>query len=480
MLESNRNFIRRRVLLAAFAVAASAMLPCAAVETVSLDVTRELKCDVLVVGGGPAGFSAAVCAARHGAKTILAERNGYLGGMATAGLVGPFMTATTPNGETQLIRGFFDEFVRAMEAKGGAIHPSKAKIGSFSSYRAGGHYGMTTFDPETFKSIAETTCREAGVELIYHALFVKAETVDGRISAAYLATKGGIWKVVAKNYIDCTGDGDVAFSAGVPTVYGDGKGDVQASSLFFRIRGVDKAKMDAHDAECRARKDDKSRFYVDEIKAAHDAGEFPIWRNKVEVYEGLDGTWIVNMGQSEDVDGTDPKQVTEAEITGREQARIIVAFLRKYVKGCENCELAVSADNLGVRESRRIVGEYTLTVEDVKSSVRFPDSVFCCANHMDIHRKGRVEYVTRKTDDPYFIPYRSLLPKGVGNMLVAGRCASAERPVMAAIRVMPPCFAMGQAAGTAAAMSVKAGVAPKDLDVVALVAALKSDGVYLP
>ena len=311
-----------------------------AAETVTLPIVRELSCDVLVVGGGPAGLSAAVCASRHGAKTILAERNGYLGGMATAGLVGPFMTATTPKGEVQLIRGFFDEFVRTMEEKGGAIHPMKAKIGSFSSYRANGHYGMTTFDPEVFKSVAEQKCREAGVELCYHLLFVKAEVGGGRMTAAYFATKSGIWKIVAKNYIDCTGDGDVAFSAGVPTVYGDGQGDVQASSLFFRIRGVDKAKMDAHDADCRARKDWNAQFYVNEIKAARAAGEFPIWRQKVEVYEGLDGNWIVNMGQSENVDGTDPKQVTEAEITGREQARIIVAFLRKYVRGCENCELA--------------------------------------------------------------------------------------------------------------------------------------------
>lgn len=448
-------------------------------ENVTLPIVRTETCDVLVVGGGPAGIAAAVCSARHGARTILAERNGYLGGMATAGLVGPFMTATTPKGEKQLIRGFFDEFVRTMEAQKGAIHPSKAQIGSFSSYRDRGHYGMTTFDPEVMKRVAETTCRAAGVELRYHLLFVKAEVSGGCIAAAYFATKAGIWKIEARNFVDCTGDGDVAFSAGVPTVYGDGNGDVQASSLFFRIRGVDKAKMDAHDAECRARKDRNTRFYAKEIKAARAAGEFPIWRNKVEVYEGMDGNWIVNMGQSDGVNGTDPKQVTDAEITGREQARIIVAFLRKYVKGCENCELAQSADQLGVRESRRIVGEYVLTDEDVKNSVRFPDSVFCCANHMDIHRKGYVEYVTRKTDAPYFIPYRSLVASGVANLLVAGRCASAERPVMAAIRVMPPCFAMGQAAGTAAALSVKNDVVPKQLPAGELVSALRRDGVYL-
>lgn len=449
-------------------------------EKATFPVTRSFECDVLVVGGGPAGLSAAVCAARHGASTILAERNGYLGGMATSGLVGPFMTATSPDGSTQLIRGFFDELVRRMEQCGGAIHPMKAEIGSFSSYRDGGHRGMTTFDPECLKKTAEEMCSEAGVNLMYHMLFVGTEMNGGSIAAAFFATKDGIWKVTARNYVDCTGDGDVAFSAGVPTIYGDGEGDVQASSLFFRIGGVDKAAMDAYNADCLERNDSRGRFYMDQIVEAREAGEFPIWRNKVEVYEGLDGTWIVNMGQNDGVDGCDPLQVTDAEIIGREQAQYIVNFLRKYVKGCENCFLARSADNLGVRESRRIVGEYTVTVDDVRNSVKYPDPVFCCANHIDIHRKGYVEYVTRKTEDPYYIPYRALLPKGVDNLLVAGRCASTERPVMAAIRVMPPCFAMGQAAGTAAALSIKAGVSPKKLSPAELVSVLVEDGVYLP
>lgn len=449
-------------------------------ETVVLPIMREFTCDVLVVGGGTAGLSAAVCSARHGAKTILAERNGYLGGTATAGMVGPFMTSTTPNGELQLIRGFFDEFVRTMEARGGAIHPTKAKIGSFSSYRNHGHHGLTTFDPETFKSVAEEKCRKAGVVLLYHMLFMKADVNGGRVSAAYFGTKAGVWKVSAKVFIDCTGDGDMAFSAGAPTIYGDGNGEIQASSLFFRVRGVDKAKMDAHEAECRDRNDNDGRFYMKEIEAARAAGEFPIWRQKVQLFEGLDGNWLVNMGQCDDVDARDPRQVTDAEITGREQARIIVAFLRKYVSGCENCELASTAEQLGVRESRRILGEYTLTTDDVSVSKHFADSIFCCANHIDIHRKGAIEYVTRKTDDPYFIPYRSLLPQGVDNMLVAGRCVSAERPVVGAIRVMPPCFAMGQAAGTAAALSSQNGWLPKQLDHQSLVDSLVKDGVYLP
>ena len=446
------------------AAAALLLSACGNPDEVKLKVTRCFDCDVLVVGGGPAGIGSAVCAARHGAKTILAERGGYLGGMATNGLVAPFMSSTTPDGKTLLIKGFYEELVNRMIEQGGAIHPLKAEIGSFSAYRDKGHHGLTTFDFECLKRTTEQMCKEAGVELLYHALFVKADTRGGKITAAYFATKAGIWKVTAKNYIDCTGDGDVAAQAGAPFVYGDGEGGVQATSLFIVLRGIDWKAMDAHNEACKKAGDFEGQFYMREILAAREAGEFPMWRQKI----------------ADDVDGLDPKQVTEAEITGREQADYVVKFLRKYVKGCEKCELAQSAENLGVRETRRIIGEYTVTTDDAKNSVKYPDPVFCCANHMDIHRKGYVEYVARNTNDPYYFPYRALLPQKVDNLLCAGRCAAAERPVMAAIRVIPPCFAMGQAAGTAAALCVKQGVGPKQLDPAILVSTLKSDGVYLP
>ena len=460
--------------------AAVLLASCVNQNQVKFTVTRSFDCDVLVVGGGPAGIGSAVCAARHGAKTILAERGGYLGGMATAGLVAPFMSSTTPDGRTMLIRGFYEELVNRMEAQGGAIHPLNAQIGSFSAYRDKGHHGLTTFDYECLKRTTEEFCKEAGVELLYHLLFVKADTKGGKITAAYFATKDGIWKITAKNYIDCTGDGDVAFQAGAPYVYGDGEGDIQASSLFFVVRGVDWKAMDAHNEACKQADDFEGQFYMREIIAAREAGEFPMWRQKIALFQNLDGTATVNMAQSDGVDGLDPKQVTDAEVDGRAQAAIIVKFLRKYVKGCENCELASTAEQLGVRETRRIVGEYTVTTEDAKNSVKYPDPVFCCANHMDIHRKGYVEYVARNTNDPYYFPYRALLPQKVDNLLCAGRCAAAERPVMAAIRVIPPCFAMGQAAGTAAALAVREGVGPKQLDPSLLVSTLKEDGVYLP
>lgn len=461
-------------------LAALILSSCAPKNTCTLPVTREFTCDVLVIGGGPSGTAAAVCAARHGAKTILAERNGCLGGMATSGLVAPFMSSTTPDGKTFLIRGFYEELVDRMIAQGGAIHPLEAQIGTFSAFRDKGHHGLTTFDFECLKRTSEQMCKEAGVELLYHMLFVKADTEKQNITAAYFATKAGIWKVTAKQYIDCTGDGDVAFQAGVPTIYGDGEGDVQAVSLFFTLTGVDKKALEKHDAECRARGDFEGQFYMREILAARETGEFPCWRQKTSLFENIDGTFTVNMAQSDGVDGLDPKQVTDAEVDGREQIDMIVKFLRKYVKGCENCRLLATAKDLGVRETRKIVGLYTLTADEISESKRFDDEIFCCANHMDIHMKGRVNYVARKSNDPYFIPYRILVPQGCNNLLVAGRCASTDRPVMAAIRVMPPCYAMGQAAGTAAAQAVATGKTPATIDTAVLKQTLTADGVYLP
>lgn len=453
---------------------------CADREKVTLPVRRTLECDVLIVGGGPAGIAASICSARHGARTILAERNGCLGGMATSGLVAPFMSSTTPDGNTMLIRGVFEELVDRMVLEGGAIHPLQAQIGTWTAYRDKGHHGLTTFDYETLKRTAERMCTESGVDLQYHLLFIQAEMKGNEIACAYFATKDGIWKIKARQYIDCTGDGDLAFSAGCPTIFGDGEGDVQATSMFFTVSGVDQHAMDAHNAACLASSDYEGQWYMNEIKAARDNGEFPSWRNKIALFRNLDGTYTVNMAQIDGLNGLDPKAITDAEVSQREQIAVIVKFLRKYVKGCENCRLDKTADQLGVRETRRIVGEYTVTTDDAKNSVRYDDPIFCCANHMDIHRKGFVEYVARNTNDPYYLPYRMLLPKGVDNLLVAGRCAAAERPVMAAIRVIPPCFAMGQAAGTAAAIAVRDGKSPKGIDSSALVDTLIKDGVYIP
>lgn len=443
-------------------------------DTLSLQIRKRFQCDVLVVGGGCAGLSAAVCSARNGADTILVDANGFLGGTATAGLVGPFMTSFDPEGKTQLIRGFFDEFVTEMERRGGAVHPIRATVGTgYSSYRTAGHNNCTAFHDECFKRTAEDICLASGVKLMYHMLLIHAKVTDGNVQAAYFATKDGIYQINAKVFVDCTGDGDLANLSGVPMVKGT---ETQATTLFFSIRGVDRSALDARMAKVP---ETRERFYMDQIEHERAMGNYPSYRSKLQIFEGIGGNWLVNMTQMDDVDGTDPLAVTAAEIEGRYQVETVIALLRKYVAGCANVELVKTAPSLGVRETRQIDAEYNMTVEDASNSVRFDDAVFCCSNHMDLHKKGYVDYVVRKSNTPYYFPYRGLQAKNVGNLLAAGRCAGAQREVMGAIRVMPPCFAMGQAAGTAAAMAVISGVSPKELDPGKLQQKLISDGVYI-
>lgn len=446
-------------------------------QEIKLQIKKEFSCDVLVVGGGPAGIAAAVASARNGADTILTELNGYLGGTGTAGMVNPFMTSYDTDGKTQIIRGIFDEIVRRMEERGGAIHPSKVPLGTaYAGYRVAGHKNIAPFNAEALKKVSEDMCVESGVRLMYHLMLIDAENENGTVRAAYFATKDGIYKITAKVFIDCTGDADLAVAAGAETIYGDGEGEVQSASLFFSIAGVNKEALDAHSLN---EQDMRKKFYMDEIEAERAAGNYPIARNKIMLIENLNGEWSLNMSQVDDVDGTDPVSVTNGEIESRRQIDYIIAFLRKYVAGCENIYLVHSAPALGIRESRRIVGEYELSLSDADESVHFEDTILCCASSLDIHKKGYVQYIARKSTAPYYMPYRSLLAKGISNLMAAGRCASAAREVMGAIRVMPPVFAMGEAAGTGAALAVRNHCTPKEVDAKLLTDTLRAGGAYL-
>lgn len=436
------------------------------------------KVDVLVVGGGCAGVAAAICAARHGAKTMIVDMNGFLGGMATAGLVGPFMTCYDPKEERQVIKGFFEEFVERMIQDGGAFHPAGCEKGSsYAGYRVAGHAHCTPFSPESFKKVAEDMCAEQNVEILYHAVFVgvrmseSGETIEGAI----FGTKAGLIEIDAEQFIDCSGDGDVAFKSGAPCLYGDENGKTQPGSLFFTIRGVDKEKLEAVRTEAG---DFRAIFFQDAVEAEMEAGRYNIPRNKVALYESSDGTFRVNMSRMDIGDGCDPFDITKASITGRTQIPKIIDLLKRIVPGCENIELVESASLLGVRETRRIVGEYVLTGEDIKEKRRFEDDIFLAGNSIDMHGGKNVRYEPA-SGEAYGVPYRILLPQKVKNLFVAGRASSMDRTALAAIRVMPPVFAMGQAAGTAAALCIRDGVSPDSVNVTELQNLLVKDGTVL-
>lgn len=445
------------------------------------EIKKQLSCDVLVIGGGVAGFSAAVCAARSGANVVLAERDGCLGGTATVGLVGPFMSAYDPTGSRQVVVGFMDEFVRRMEAAGGAIHPRKCPGGnSYSSFRTSGYVGVTPFDSECFKVTAETMCKEAGVHLLYHMLFIACDKCsDRQISTAFFASKNGIYAIEAKMFIDCSGDADVAVAAGAPTVLGDENGKTQVSSLFFLIDGVENEKVEKYLEQYPESTHIAQRNFEDAVAKAKQAGTFPCQRSRVSIFESLNGIWRINMAQYDGkIDFSDPEDITKAEIDCRSQIQPLMEFLKKYVPGFEHIRLLQSSQSLGIRESRRIIGEYTLTIDDIVAGRRFEDGICLVGSFVDFHGKGyQNNYGVSR--DPVQIPLRCLLPKDVDNLLAAGRCLSADQMAHSAVRVMPPCFAMGQAAGTAAALAFQKGVTPKQLDAAALREKLQADNVCL-
>ena len=484
MLDFNRrNFLK------GVAVTAAAGVAVAGRAETGVETAEGGSYDVAVMGGGPAGVCAAIAAARNGARTFLVEHGNCLGGMATRGLVGPFMTCYDKTGERQIIKGLFEEIVERLVARGGAIHPRDCRTGTaFTSWIKIGHDHCTPFEPEALKVVLDEMCAEAGVKVLFHADFVEPVMSGTTITGVRLFTKAGFRTVKAKIVIDATGDGDVAFHAGVPTEYGDSAAKrVQPATMFFRIGNCD---LKAITADIEANKDN---FYRKDgvnyrslhwrVAQAKAAGDWNLKRVSIGLFRGVkEDEWFINTSRIMGVNSTDPESWSDAESEGRRQVQQIFAFFKKYVPGCADARLLCTGSTVGVRESRHIYGEYRLTVDDCLEGRMPKDTILCASNSVDIHgRFGPMsnQYVTVRDGNWYGVPYRCLVPLKVENLLVAGRCLSATSEAAGAVRVMPPVMAMGQAAGTAAALCVKSGATPRTLDAEELVAKLKEQGAFL-
>lgn len=448
-----------------------------------------VETDLVVVGGGPAGFCAAVAAARQGVRVTLVEKNGFAGGMATAGLVGPFMTCYDKSGETMIIRGLFEEVVERLVERGGAIHPAQVRSGSaYTSWITVGHDHCTPFDAEILKKLIDDMLTEAGVNVLYHVEFLETQMEDNTAKGITVHTKSGYLTIHAKVVIDCTGDGDAAASAGVPFEMGNSKlGIMQPATMFFRICNVDSKAVEADIAANKhlfhRENGVNYRSFHWHVAEARAAGDWTLDRVSIGLYKCVqDDEWCVNTSRIMGIDSTDSISLTRGEIEGRRQVEQILHFLRKYVPGCERAKLLSSASTLGIRESRHMEGEYRLTLEDVLNGAVPEDSVVLCSNSVDVH--GRFgsksnEYITVQNGEYYGIPYRCFVPRKIDGLLFAGRCVSAESEAAGAVRVMPPCMAMGQAVGTAAAIAVKKGVQPRDIAAAELIKELIQNGAYL-
>lgn len=450
--------------------------------TYARDIPVGEPTDVLVVGSGPSGLGAAIAAARNGASVRIVERFGFLGGNLTAALVGPCMTSFSLDGKTQLVRGIFDEFVRNMESVGGAVHPSRTMSGSqYSGFMVFGHEAVTPFDPEIAKTTALAMCQEAGVQLLLHSFVVDTLVNDGAVTGVVAASKSGLAAVPASVVIDCSGDADVAAAGGARFEYGRAEdGEVQPMTVFFRIADVDDDAVE----EYQRQHPDEYFPYQGIVEQARREGRFPIPRRGVQLFKTLDrGVWRVNTTRVLGANGTNVEHLTQAEVTGRQQILQLMEFFHKNLPGLENCRLRDTAATVGVRESRRVVGMHVLTLDELVTGCPFDDVIAVAGYPADIHSPvsgdGPFNDGIPTTANIYELPYSSLVPEALDGLLVSGRCISATHEALAAVRVMPPSFAMGEAAGTAAAMAVRDHVAPRAVDVVALQRQLLLQGAYL-
>jgi hypothetical protein len=403
--------------------------------------------DVVVIGGGPAGLAACVSAAKHGARTLLVERYGFLGGMGTAGGVTNFagLYARKDGEMRQVVHGVVDDLLARIDALGGLNQPQDGM---------GGRIRVRSYDVSCYKCAADQMLVAHGVHILFHA-WAAAVVMNGRsIEALVVETKSGRQAIRGRRFIDCSGDADVAHFAGIPFELGDGHGSALFPSTMFRIGHVDAAPALAAVGEFKAIND------LMEQSAIRHPGRYKFPRKGAILRPQKNpAEWRANVTQIRNaagmaMDATDARQLSEGELEGRRQITEYFRFLRAEVPGFETSAIIDIAPQVGIRETRRIVGSYRLTGEDILSSARFEDVIGINAWPMEMHVNGTISWgfprdENRACND---LPWRMLVTREVDNLLVAGRCASMAHEGQSAARASGGCFVMGQAAGTAAAL----------------------------
>jgi hypothetical protein len=458
--------------------------------------SMDTKWDVVVMGGGTAGLFAGIAAARGGAKTLLVERWGSLGGNIGTGMnIGGFFDGR----EHQVIHGIPEELLnRVISLGGGFGHMFFRNQDRWISSTA-------SMDPETFKHVAFEMVQESDCRLWLYTSFIRGFREGSLVTAAEVLNKSGVVRLEAKSFIDTTGDADLAASVGAPFERGGGKRQ-QAVTCIFRVGGVNLEAVERYMEE-RINTGHKEPWRFMNAPLRGKPKYWTPWKVFPEIaqrfpklfgvyYHGMPGDIFINCTHTA-IDSLDPEDITAGTIRLRKQAVEVTNFLKKHVSGFENAYLTHVYD-LGVRESRRLIGEYMLTIEDVVAEREFDDVVAMGAYPPDLHdahggdilihgkgwRGASVEEELPSDQElpynsAYQIPYRCLLPQGIDNLLVAGRCISATFEAQSGTRGMGPCSTMGEATGTAAALAARQGIPVKKLDISLLQKGLVKNGAYL-
>lgn len=430
--------------------------------------------DLVVVGGGPAGSVAAIAAAREGVKVLLVEATGNLGGMGTSALVSAWSNCS--NGVHSVIGGIFREIVETLYAEGGL--PPDVKPERWTTVNRG--FG---FNAEHLKRLLDRLCIDSGVELRFFtkAIDVDVDATKKRIRGVVLHDVEGYRFVEAKAVIDATGDAIVSDLCGAEYWQaGRDTPGIMPPTLCSALAGIDFSRFD-------------SRRQQEPLERAVEAGFFSQPdKHFPGVFRTGETTAILNAGHLFHTDATSAASMTNAMIWGRKIAAEYLAFCREYLPGCEAVEHVVTASLLGVRESRRVIGEYTLNYDDYQARRHFPDQIAIYSKQVDIHPydtspEEYERYYAEFNDldllapgESYGMPYGMLVPRGWHNLWVAGRCASSDIKVNGAIRDQPGCAMLGEAAGTAAVQHLKTGQSAFELDTRQLVETLRANGSNLP
>ena len=444
------------------------------------EINVRKETDVLVIGGGPSGIMAALAAAEDGLNVMLIESRSFVGGNMTIGL--PILGFLGQKGN-QIIKGLPQKLIDRLKAVQASSEHRPCPL----------HMSLTLVEPEAVKTVALEMLVESKVDVMFYAFCAGVVIEKDELKGVIIESKAGREAILAKTIVDCSGDADVAYRAGVPCEYGNEHGGVQPPTLMFCLGGVDTEKLRTSVAtEPRTYLTDfipaeyfgqNNQFVLvgmrNLVKKAQEDG-LTLTTERTILITGLrKGEVWVNMTRVNGVNGTDPGSLTHGEIEGRKQIHDIQKYLIDYVPGFENAYFLKTAPFLGIRETRRIDGHYTMTREDVLGCRHFDDAIAVASYPLDIHHPQGGGCTLEWCGDCYDIPYRSLIPQKVKNLIVAGRCISATHEAMSAIRVMAPCMAMGEAAGRAAKMAVRQGIQPADINVKQLQRELLDKGAYL-